>query len=156
MTATDRRRTVKVRKGGEKYIPRLARAAVASGITPTGYSIDGMTASAAMVQQLDPLEEMLGALMKLVQDARIRSSGATWQTATLVYSMLEHVADRDGMVATAILPVKELFATGPRGSATKKAPTTPHAEGTTTPAAEVGADTSVSGSATTIATPAPK
>src|ERR1700722_9449497 len=62
MTTTDRRRTVKVRKGGEKYIPRLARAAVASGITPTGYSIDAMTASAAMVQQLEPLEEMLGAL----------------------------------------------------------------------------------------------
>ncbi len=106
MTAEDRRRMTKVRKGGEKYIPKLARAAVASGVTPSGYSIDEMTASAALVQKLEPLEETLSTLLKLVQDARFRASGATWTTATLVYAMLKPVAARDGKVATAIAPVK--------------------------------------------------
>jgi hypothetical protein len=139
MTAEDRRRTVKVRKGGEKYIPKLARAAVASGVTPSGYSIDEMTASAALVQKLEPLEETLTTLLKLVQDARVRASGATWDTATLVYSMLKPVAARDGKVATAILPVKAFFATGKRGSKTKNADPATATKATTTPATETAA-----------------
>ncbi len=119
MTADDRRRLAKVRKGGEKYIPKLARAAVASGVSPSGYSIDEMTAAAAMVEKLEPLEEKLQALLKLVEDARLRASGTTWTTATLVYSMLKPVAARDGKVATAIAPVKAFFATGKRGPKAK-------------------------------------
>jgi hypothetical protein len=148
MTAEDRRRTIKVRKGGEKFIPKLARAAVASGVTPSGYSIDEMTASAALVQKLEPLEEKLSTLLKLVQDARIRASGATWMTATLVYSMLKPVAARDGKVATAIAPVKAFFATGKRGPAATAADPATATTATTTPATETAQTTTPAETAT--------
>jgi hypothetical protein len=146
MTAVDRSRIVRVRKGGEKYIPKLARAAVDNGIAPNGFSIDAMTASATLVQKLEPLEETLTMLLKLVQDARLQASGTTWTTATLVYSMLEPLAARDGKVATAISPVTQFFALGkraPKGGAKGKTATTPATE--TTP------DTAVETSTTTTA-----
>jgi hypothetical protein len=151
MTAVDRSRIVRVRKGGEKYIPKLARAAVDNHIAPNGFSIDAMTVSAALVQKLEPLEETLSTLLKLVQDARLQASGATWTTATLVYSMLKPIAARDGKVATAISPVTQFFALGKRApkdgvpAKGKAAPTTPATETATTP------DTAVETSTTTAA-----
>jgi hypothetical protein len=149
MTVTDRRRTVKVRKGGEKYIPLLVEIATTYGISPPDGSVDEMTTQLAVVQLLVPLLRRAQVLLKLLEDTNLGANSAMWGTATYIYGAAKHMARRDGNVALALQPIEEFFANGPRNTtkakkgaittttsatpgtieaqpATTAAPTTPH------------------------------
>lgn len=131
MTVADRRKAVKVRKGGEKYLPLLAELATTYGIQTTVHSASAMTASAAMVQQLAPLKRQAQMLLKLVEDIEIGANSGTWSTATFIYSTLKRIAAQDGDLAATLDPIEEFFTNKAKSPAKEKAADTKSASADT-------------------------
>ena len=119
MTATDRNRRTKLRRGGEKYIPVLAELATAYNVLPSTHSVDEMMTGHDVVTSLGPLRTKVSLLLKSIEDAMLGTQSETWKAATLFYSMLRPLADRDGNVAKALAPVEDFFATRSKRGAAK-------------------------------------
>jgi hypothetical protein len=112
MTTTDRRRTTKIRTGGEKFIPLLAELAATYGITSPVHTIDEMSSLLEQVQKLVPLQRRVEVLLKLVEDTDLQANSDMWSAATFVYSVLKRMAKRDGNIALALEPLAEFFSNG--------------------------------------------
>jgi hypothetical protein len=153
MTVTDRRKAVKVRKGGEKYLPLLAELAATYGVQTSIHSVSAMTASAAMVQQLAPLKRQAQVLLKMVEDIELRANSGMWGTATFVYSALKRIAAQDGDLALTLAPIEEFFTNKVKTPATDTAASTGSASADT---GETATTTATSATPeTTEAQPAP-
>lgn len=120
MTTTQRRRTVKIRKGGEKFIPILVEIATTYAITSPVHAVGEMTTQLELVQKLVPLLRRVQVLLKLLEDTDLTANSDMWGTATFVYSVAKHMAKRDGNIALALAPVEEFFSNGPRDTTTAK------------------------------------
>jgi len=152
MTTVERRRAVKVRTGGEKYIPLLVTLAAKYAITSPVHAVGEMADLLEQVQKLVPLQSQMMLLLKVVEDSIIQTNGDMWSAATFVYSVLKRMAKRDGSIALAIEPLAELFAPTPKGEA-KGAATAKGAITTTSSTTPATVQTEPAAAATAVGTP---
>jgi hypothetical protein len=110
LTAKDRARAPKLRKGGETVIPTVAALSDQFGLTVTSYPTATMAANAKQAASLIPLHKQLVALTKQVEDQMFVGNSAGWKGATVHYSMLKRLSRSNGDLAKALEPVKEFFA----------------------------------------------
>jgi hypothetical protein len=110
LTATDVRRSNKLRKGGETVIPTIAALADQFGLTSRVHPTDKMLAKAKTAQSLIPLHRKLVALTKQVSDTMFQANSESWDSATTHYATLSRMARTDGDVAKTLAPVTKFFA----------------------------------------------
>jgi hypothetical protein len=134
MTVTERRRSLKLRKGGEKFIPTIVALCTRHGLRLPAYPLDVMTMQMDEASSLVPLQKQAHELLARIEGAIARRHAGGWTTATMMYSMLRRLGNNDGTVAETLSPMEAFFAK-PRGNAKRsKKPATPDAKA---PAADV-------------------
>jgi hypothetical protein len=110
LTATDRKRSVRLRKGGEKVIPTILALANQFGVTVASHPTGPVAADIAKAQQLAPIQKQLVTAEKQVSDAIFSAESRAWEAATVLYSILKRLAKTNGDLATALAPVAQFFA----------------------------------------------
>ena len=110
LTATDRKRTSKLRKGGEKVVPTLLALSNRIGLSVPAYPTATIQANLDKVKALSPVHEGVVSAEKHLGDAIFQAQSALWDGATVHYTMLKRLAKKNGDVANALAPVTEFFA----------------------------------------------
>ena len=110
MTASDRRHCLKLRGGGEKFIPVLAALSIRNGIALPKRPTDAMVARIEEAQKLAPLRAAVAGLLTSIDDSVLRAQADGWKTAVSLYSILRTVALSDEQVAQDLSPMEQFFA----------------------------------------------
>ncbi|MGO8993770.1 MAG: hypothetical protein ACLQVI_10615 [Polyangiaceae bacterium] len=110
LTAKDRRRAVRLRKGGEKVIPTITALSEQFGLSVPSYPASAITANVTQANSLVAVHKQLVTATKQVSDAIFSAQSKGWEGATVHYSVLKRLARTDGDLATALAPVTEFFA----------------------------------------------
>ena len=110
LTATDRKRSSKLRKGGEAVIPAVAALANQFGLAVPGLPTATMLAQLNKAQSLVPLHKQMVTALKKVEDSIFLAHSESWSSTTVHYTMLQRLAKKDGDLAKALAPVSQFFA----------------------------------------------
>ncbi|HEY2515664.1 MAG TPA: hypothetical protein VGI39_32570 [Polyangiaceae bacterium] len=132
LTLADVRRSTKLRKGGEKVIPTLATLSEQAGLVVPSHPTDTMQQKMDLAESLVPLHKVLVVLTKQVADVLFLAQSESWDAATVHYSVLRRLAQKNGDLARALAPVTQFFAVRskkkvPSSDAPGAAPATPTA-----------------------------
>jgi hypothetical protein len=110
LTATDIKRSAKLRKGGETVIPTVAALSDKFGLSIPSHPTSDMVAKVNLATSLIPLHRGLVAVTKQVSDAMFKAQSESWGSATVHYGTLRRLAKSDGDVAKTLAPVTQFFA----------------------------------------------
>jgi hypothetical protein len=110
LTAKDKVRAVRLRKGGEKVIPTITALSQQFGINLPSHPISVITANVEQAKNLTAIQKQLVTATKQVSDAIFKAQSTSWEGATVHYSVLKRIGKTDGDLATALAPVTEFFA----------------------------------------------
>ncbi len=110
LTSKDRKRSVKLRKGGEKVVPTLLALSDRIGLSIPSYPTSAMQADLDKLKELSPLHEGVVSVEKHLGDAIFQAQSRVWEAATVHYTVLQRLARKDGDIANALAPVTEFFA----------------------------------------------
>jgi hypothetical protein len=126
LTSKDRKRSAKLRKGGETVIPTVAALAQQYGLSVPGFPTGTMLTQLNQAQDLIPLHKQMVSALDKVENAIFVGHSKSWASATVHYTMLRRLAKTDGELASALAPVAQFFASGRRkGAKAAQAATTP-------------------------------
>jgi hypothetical protein len=127
LSASARKRVVKMRTGGDRHVVQLASLAesrpalVVGTVSPARMLTDLDDASA-----LGTLDHALGALRKTVEDTSLVALGDAWSQALDVYAVGQRLADSDATVAAVIGAFADFLKHAPEAhEAAPGAPATP-------------------------------
>jgi hypothetical protein len=110
LTSKDRRRSVKLRKGGEKIVPTILALSDRIGLTVPSHPTAAIQANLDKVKTLSAVLEGVVSAQKHLADALFQAHSEIWGGATVHYTMLKRLAKGDGDVANALAPATEFFA----------------------------------------------
>jgi hypothetical protein len=110
LTSKDRKRTSKLRKGGEKVIPTILALSDRIGLSVPEYPTATIQANLDKVKTLSPVHEGVVSAEKHLGDAIFQAQAQIWEGATVHYSMLKRLAKTNGDIANALAPVTQFFA----------------------------------------------
>jgi hypothetical protein len=153
LTAKERRRAVRLRKGGEKVIPTITALSEQFGINVPSHPTSAIKANVTKANSLVAVHKQLVTATKQVEDAIFKAQSESWDGATVHYTVLKRLAKSDGDIATALAPVKEFLAQkspavikaedekrgGRKGTKAKSAAATPTSTTTEPPSAQAPA-----------------
>ncbi len=110
LTAKDKVRAIRLRKGGEKVIPTITALSQQFGINLPSHPISVITANVEQAKNLTAIQKQLGTATKQVTDAIFKAQSTSWEGATVHYAVLKRLGKTDGDLAAALAPVSEYFA----------------------------------------------
>jgi hypothetical protein len=123
MTPQERKRTLKIRTGGERYVEQMAKLAKQkSDVCPADVDPDAMLNAVQVDTDLSLLENAITTGLQSVKDSRLHATGVAWQDALDVYALGNTRARRDPARHDDVAAMETFLATGP-----KETPTTPKA-----------------------------
>ena len=109
LTATEIKRSTKLRKGGETVIPTIAALSDQFGLSFASHPTDAMVAKMKQAQSLIPLHRKLVAATKQVGDSIFQAHSESWASAAVHYAALRRIARTDDDVAKTLAPVTQFF-----------------------------------------------
>ncbi len=155
LTPAERKRSAKMRRGGQQVVPTIAGLATKYGIDTPTTSGAVLTTRLAQVQELDMLLSAAVDTHSLVADAHLGASNGMWTSARTLYAMLKPVALTDPSLAAELKSVEEWFrqrkSPATETSATQATPVA----ATTAASAPAPEATPAAAAAATAMTPAP-
>jgi len=110
LSPEDKRRSLKLKKGGEVIVPQLAVLSARYGVEVPSRPTEAMTASLQLAEELEPLRATIAEISSIVEGAYASSRSETWKTATSLYSMLKKGSVREPMLGAALQPLQAYFA----------------------------------------------
>jgi hypothetical protein len=110
LTADDKRRTAKLRKGGDRIVEHLGVVLASARIDAAGLSVDQMLSDLERAQTLEELQRRIDSLSKRVSDEVFAARASSWSTAMAGYAVLQRMANNNGEIAAQIEPVATFFA----------------------------------------------
>jgi hypothetical protein len=122
LTADDKRRTAKFRRGAERIIPHIGTMLTAAGIDTAGLSVEQMISDLERAQSLAELQRRVEALLKRVSDEVFAAQASSWNTAMAGYALLQRKARNNGDIAAQLEPVTTFFAYRTPAVEAKKVP----------------------------------
>jgi len=109
LTAMDKKRKAKARKGSEQYIPQLVALAKQFGVNLMLVPTDAIELSSAEAQALVPLIKQMGVLNKQLNDRVFSTRADSWSGASKLYAILRRLAKDNGDLAAGLVPVEAFF-----------------------------------------------
>jgi len=109
LSALERSRGLKAKRGGHQVAPVIAAIATKYGISIPGVNGDVINTALAQVQSLAPLVNAAADAHATISDAHTRASRTMWSASTALYSMLKRAAKVNASIATELEPVEEWF-----------------------------------------------
>jgi hypothetical protein len=110
LTSKDRKRSLKLRKGGEKVVPTLLALSDRIGLNVPSHPTSAIQANLDKVKALSPVHESVVSAEKHLGDSIFQAQSKIWEGATVHYTVLRRLAKTDGDIANALAPVTEFFA----------------------------------------------
>jgi hypothetical protein len=110
LTSTDRKRSLKLRKGGEKIVPTILALSDRVGLHVPSHPTAAIQANLDKVKALSPVQEGVVSAQKHLDDAVFQAHSEMWAGATVHYTMLKRLAKTNGDIANALAPATEFFA----------------------------------------------
>jgi hypothetical protein len=109
MSALDRKRAAKLKRGAHQVIPTIAHLATKFAVELPGSPISVMLSEIAHAQALEPLLGAVAALHETLRDEYLRSQSNAWKTASRTYGMLRVAGEVNAAVRTELEPVQTWF-----------------------------------------------
>jgi hypothetical protein len=109
LTALDKKRTAKARKGSERYVPQLIALAKQHGVSLASVPLEGIASEAAEAQALVPLQKQMDRLNKRVGTRVFTAQSSSWSGATKLYAVLKRLSKDDGELAAGLQAVEQFF-----------------------------------------------
>jgi len=109
LTATDKKRRAKARKGAEQYIPQLVALANQFGVSLKLVPTDLIQKNSAEAVDLVPLLKQVGRVTKQLNDRVFQSRGDAWSDSSKLYAVLRRLSKDNGDLADGLSPVEEFF-----------------------------------------------
>ena len=134
LTPLQRSRTMKPRAGGSDAVRTLGALAVKHGVD-TLVDVPTMLANSNAADRIRPIAAPIANLHRLVGDLVLSADGASWKSATAIYTILQRLAVDDGTIAQDLAPFAAEFALGPKPESTGSGTTTAQAADAPTTAA---------------------
>ncbi len=134
LTPLQRSRTMKPRAGGSDAVRTLGALAVKHGVDAL-VDVPTMLANSNAADRIRPFAAPIANLHRLVGDLVLSADGASWKTATAIYTILQRLAVDDGTIAQDLAPFAASFAHGPQAESTGSGGTTAQAADVPTTAA---------------------
>jgi hypothetical protein len=109
LTPAERKRRLKLRRGGQQIVPTIATVASKYGVTASNAS--GASLMEAM-EYARAIEEVLGSAISILaalKDAQFTANADTWIKTITLYGMLRKNAEHDPAVAAEIASAAEWF-----------------------------------------------
>jgi hypothetical protein len=130
LTPLQRSRTARARSGSSAMVRTLGTLAEKHGVDAL-VDVPTMLANSDAADRIRPIAEPIANLHRLVGDLVLAADGASWKSATAIYTILQRLAVDDGTIAQDIAPLAAEFALGSTpestgsGDATAKAADAP-------------------------------
>ncbi|MFT3769410.1 MAG: hypothetical protein QM820_28565 [Minicystis sp.] len=109
-----RKRLLHARLGAEPHIARVYDLSVKYGIKIANIPLAGMVADLALFTMLRPIQDVLRAALRMVDDTAGQAESEAWQAFLAYYGALSGMAKSVPELATELSPTVEFMATGPR------------------------------------------
>jgi hypothetical protein len=145
MTPMERKRAVKLRRGGHQVLPLIAKLASKYSVQAPGTSVDDITSNITLAQSLEPLLGAVGVLQGALSDAHLSAQSSAWKTGTVAYAMMKKASKANVSLANELAPVTEWFRTKAKGDKSKAKKTDTTAETPPAEAAEAQVTPAASG-----------
>ncbi|HCF60568.1 MAG TPA: hypothetical protein DFS52_21540 [Myxococcales bacterium] len=116
LSTEERSQALKMRPNGEWIVELMATLATRYGVSLPGISVEGMRNDLALANQLQPVEAETAALAQTLSDTILTARSECWWAALAYYTTLVRIADSDPVLADALKPAIDYFATGKRKS----------------------------------------
>jgi len=110
LTADQKKRMPKLRKGADSILPKLGTLLQKHGVDGAGISVAQMLGDLQHAQTLVPLQQGLTSLLKQVEDEIFSSNASSVKTASYGYATLQRMARDDGDLAANLEPISSFFA----------------------------------------------
>jgi hypothetical protein len=109
LTATDKKRMTKARKGSERYTPQLVALAKEHGVNLASVPLEEIESASAEAAQLVPLQKQIERLSTRVKTRAFGAQSSAWGGSTKLYAVLKRLSKDDGEIASGLAPVEEYF-----------------------------------------------
>jgi hypothetical protein len=110
LTATEKRRTAKLRKGGTKILLSIAPIVQQFKLDSSSLNADEMIDRLGDAEALKPLQSRLQKILKRVEDELFSAQGDAWEMGLQFYSLLKRRSRTDGEMAKSMAPLRAMFA----------------------------------------------
>jgi hypothetical protein len=110
LTALEKRRTGKPRKGATKILLSLAPVVQQHGLESSALSTAQMLSRLEDAETLQPLQARLLKLLKRIEDEVFSAQREAWELGLQFYALVKRRAKTDGELEANIEPVRSLFA----------------------------------------------
>jgi hypothetical protein len=115
LSTKERRRAIKVRRGGHDLIPQvLDIARMKPGLVPPGLDIDDLKQELADLKAMEQLSLLVGGFSTLLEDTMRLKRQDLWSATLRIYGIAKHWETDDGAVRALVAKMKTTLATGPR------------------------------------------
>ena len=110
LTAKDKRRTVRVRKGADAVMRQIVQLVATHRLESEALDAEAIVAPLQIAAALGALEIGLRRATKRISDQRFLATADAWTAALQFYALLQRRALVDGDVAAGLAPIEEFFA----------------------------------------------
>ena len=110
LTATDKRRSSKLRKGGEKYAVQIGSLAQKYQLETAAMQVATMLTLLGKAAALQPVVDQLTIFTKHVGDVVFAAQSQAWDMALQYYALLARRARTNGDLATSLQPIGDFLA----------------------------------------------
>ncbi|MDI3285315.1 hypothetical protein [Polyangium sp. 15x6] len=117
LTADERRRTLRQRRGAEPHIQRVIDLAKKYNVALKNIPLAGLENDAGLTKQLQPIEEELRVALQLAEDTGMQAGSEAWEAFLAYYGVLSAMGERMPDLAAELQTVVDFMAIGPRKKA---------------------------------------
>jgi hypothetical protein len=110
LTPQDKRRSSKLRKGGEKYVAQIGGLTQQYDLETPAMQVATMLMLLAKAGVLQPLADHLTSLTKVVNDTIFASQSQAWNMALQYYQLLKRYSVQNGNLQLALQPITDFLA----------------------------------------------
>jgi hypothetical protein len=110
ITAADKRRSTKMRKGGEAIAATIGALAQQHQAELPSIQVAPMMVALAKVETLQPLVTSVTSFAQRLDDSVFSAQSAAWTIALELYATLQRMAATSGALASALAPVTDFMA----------------------------------------------
>ncbi len=114
LTADERKRTLKARRGADAHVQRVVDLANKHGVALPNIPLAGISSDLQLANQVQPVEDELRVSLQVAEDIGRQASSEAWEGFLAYYGVLSSMAQRMPDLAAELATVVDFMATGPR------------------------------------------
>jgi hypothetical protein len=109
LTAKDKKRQAKARKGSERYTPQLVALAKQYGVNLSLVPLDTISNASAEAAALVPLQKRIDAMSTRASSRMFALQSTSWSGSTKLYTVMKRLSKDNGDIENGLAPIEQYF-----------------------------------------------